>query len=403
MRTDGGGASGPNHSRDEVARTIVYARALTAWDNRSCEFMYAIRLAQRERAEEFPPDVWHGAVRPDGSNWYWRVDADGLSGESTSRLPEGAVLGTMLTVPRDTRPVFDRFTELLNNIEAGKVLHGSPPSTAELATLQGAKGAAQDGSGSRLTSGLLTPVRSELSQNKDVGTALARLRKVLDHLTGLRRRFGADLTTIVGLGWSIQLMGQALNAANASPEQAMAGAKVLLGTSEVDPMELLSKVASAMLDHDLNNLLLAAADRSRQISQNLADKALGQETQDGHLNGLYGALPHTFASLVLYKFLAEHGPQEERSQRRKAVRLLDERAVRQYLPFSTQLLDLDGETEWRRHRMYVARSRAEDGQEGADRALRFIIDENLFYPRAFAPLLLAADEAAPAPQPPSGA
>ncbi|NAZ76366.1 hypothetical protein GTQ99_13215 [Kineococcus sp. T13] len=379
---------GPNAALDDLAQARVCARALHAHENRLFEIGYEVRRLQRDQPQAFPDGVWHGVALPDSGSWYWKVRESG-HGVSARKLPEGAAVGTFVTVPRNARPVRDRLLTLLQRLEQAAAVGGSVTGD-DVAVVRQAVQATEDDEPCLVTERLLAPARRGMQDQLGPPAIQAMLGRALEELALMRRRRGVDLLTTVGVGWSIQLFGTAVQRAS-SPQHVAWIMRPLLTSSEVDPMALLSATASALLDVGLADVLAGFAERGREASQRLVGQALDSQTLEEHLDGLFGALPHTFSSLVLFRFLAENGPSEDRSRHKKVATMVDERVVRQLNPFQTQVLDLDDQSEWRRHREVVARERTGESDDAArvDRAVKKLIEDELFYPRSMAARLTA--------------
>jgi len=375
-----------------VQQLLAAARAISCFDVSGFDGLYY--AVERVHEGDFPAGTWHGVVQADGDEWYWFVDEQGQIGRSQHTLPQGEPLGETVTVPADARPAREFLSLGWQMLEAGLTPDGVPPTDEEWQTLTWAHPSARDDWPEECTRDLLTRHRAELRESPQAIVDLPRkfTEDNWHDLQVLRSRYSADVTLIVGIGWTMRLIVTVMQSNEVSAQHKSAVLTPWLVGEEFRPMELLAHTASRVLDIGQQGMLAAIIDQDRATAEDLVRQALAAPTLDEHLMLLNNAIPHSWSSLTMARFLAAFGDEVQRPKFRKLATLLDERLVRQVHPFGHQLLDIrSGGREWQRHRQAVRLRYEQGGPDAARQTIDQLSSHLLLYPTAVAAQLAPVD------------
>jgi hypothetical protein len=357
----------PNARLTEAGRALAYARALTARDPEHLHDVYFAMAEMRSHPERFPQGIRHEIALAD-RRWWWTIDPETGTGQSSHEPPGGVPTGASIIRPPGFRPAWDAFLRLA----------GAHPELPLDRTVR----AADPAFNCTYFGVVLESLRGVTPEMLD-----QRARGALADLSALRRGYAADLRLVVGLAGSLQLLGAGLNHVRGTTEVSrLFGA---LRARPDAPMAAIELIGDVLITDGMASIVLATADREREVGSRLIEQALEAPTLEQHLDGVYGALPAIMTSMFLYDVCASRTTEPVRSRCARVQHAQEELLVRASMPFVTQILDLDGGWEWVRHREIVQLAGRQEGTDGAGRAARRLIEEGLYYPRAFLPVLLS--------------
>jgi hypothetical protein len=388
---------GPNSGVGLATQGFAFARALTCFSATEMDFYFPMALANLRSAETTrATDVWHQMRSTDGSfQWAWMVS--GGHGMSRRVPPAGAPLGAVVTFEASD-DAFRKFAAIVDKLERGDIDHVVHlPKPGQLQMMKNALCAREPLWPTHLAHRVLEPLRATLRPGNGFGLGAARQHwqtVSLPQLGELRRQFGMDAVTTAGLAWSILLTDRAIQRQDElgiSDQQMVQVCWPLLFGQEWQPWELLKLTCSRLVDGGLQSIQVEVAEECRDDGAAAIERALASPDMDTHLAELHGALLQTFVAYSLYDFLAGTSAPGEATRYRKVSVALDERLVRLQYPFMNQLLDLNTDVVWSRHRRLVQLAR-EEGEEALSSVLSDLTKSNLFYPRAVAELLLTDTE-----------
>jgi hypothetical protein len=392
------GQRSPNEDLSLIDQALCVARALLALEPVGFDEVLEIISEQRRYEAEHGQILgqWIRGEFPNGREWYVLTTADGR-GESREKPPPGEEIAVTLTLP-SKRPTFSWLKELAEGYKTGSIRFGGrEPTLNDLSRLALAIRACSPGYNERFMSSFEEDLQKEWQSPED--SPKSREEDSLDQfakwLSSLRGDFGADTPFFAGFTTAVEICYR-ITSAGSDPTQRRKtyiryAEKIM--NSRPDPQWLLQMVAWEAMRDSYGGQVLGVADQMRDLTDQWLKAALNAPTLNGHLDGLYRAIPPAWAARQIYTVAGEYrGSNPPTSnQRERFLRIgsfIDERLTRLMAPLTGQIMDLDRGNEWRRHREIVRRARNQDGESAAAAAARSLIEGQYLYPRALHAMLL---------------